>query len=138
MTILRFLEQFPDEVSCRQHFRQQRECEGVRCKRCGNEKQYWLQAKWQWQCSECGFRTTLRSGSMMENSNLPIRTWYLAMAFMSSTKKGLSAHELKRQIGHSRYATVWSLMHRIRNAMGNRDARYTLEGLVEFDEAYFE
>src|SRR5690606_41838451 len=97
MTILRFLEQFPDEASCREHFRQQREHEVVCCKRCGNKKQYWLQAKWQWQCSECGFRTTLRSGSMMENSNLPVRTWYLAMAFMSFTKKGISAHELKRQ-----------------------------------------
>ena len=75
---------------------------------------------------------------MMENSNLPIRTWYLAMVFMSYTKKGLSAKELQRQLGHKRYDTVWSLMHRIRNAMGNRDALYTLEGMIEFDEAYFE
>lgn len=74
----------------------------------------------------------------MQNSNLPFRTWYLAMAFMSFTKKGISAHELQRQIGHSRYATVWSLMHRIRNAMGNRDGRYTLSGTIEFDEGYFE
>ena len=138
MTILRFLEQFPDEPSCREHFRQQREHVGINCKKCGCKKHYWLQAKWQWQCSDCRFRTTLRSGSMMENSNLPLRTWYLAMAFMSFTKKGISAHELQRQIGHTRYATVWSLMHRIRNAMGNRDALYTLKGEVEFDEAYFE
>ena len=48
---------------------------------------------------------------MMENSNLPIRTWYLAMAFMSYTKKGLSAKELQRQLGHKRYDTVWSLTY---------------------------
>ena len=74
----------------------------------------------------------------MKASNLPIRKWYLAMAFMSATKKGLSACELQRQLGHKRYDTVWSLMHRIRNAMGNRDSQYTLGGMIEFDEAYFE
>lgn len=74
----------------------------------------------------------------MQASNLPVRKWYLAMTFMAATKKGLSACELQRQLGHKRYDTVWSLMHRIRNAMGNRDNQYTLEGIIEFDEAYFE
>jgi len=59
------------------------------------------------------------------------------MAFMTNTKKGISAQELQRQLKHKRYDTVWSLMHRIRNAMGNRDDMYKLEGMVEFDEAYF-
>jgi hypothetical protein len=137
MNILRFIEQFPTEDSCREHFREQRESEGVICKKCGGTHHYWLQAKWQWQCSRCDFRTTLRSGSMMEHSKLPVRKWYLAMAFMSYSKKGLSACELQRQLGHRRYDTVWSLMHRIRNAMGNRDSLYTLCGAIEFDEAYF-
>jgi hypothetical protein len=74
---------------------------------------------------------------MMEHSKLPVRKWYLAMAFMGFSKKGLSACELQRQLGHRRYDTVWSLMHRIRNAMGNRDSLYTLSGALEFDEAYF-
>ena len=137
MTILEFMEQFPTEKSCREDFRIKREKEGVCCKKCTNKKLYWLKNKEQWQCSSCSFRTTLRSGSMMENSNLPFRTWYLAMAFMTFSKKGISAKELQRQLKHSRYNTVWSLMHRIRMAMGNRDNLYTLEGMVEFDEAYF-
>lgn len=73
----------------------------------------------------------------MENSNLPFRTWYLAMFFMSFTKKGMSAKEMQRQLNHKRYNTIWSLMHRIRNAMGNRDNLYLLDGMVEYDEAYF-
>ena len=137
MNILRFIEHFPTEDSCREHFRTTREQEGIKCKNCEGTHHYWLKAKWQWQCSGCNFRTTLRSGSMMENSNLPVRTWYLAMVFMSFSKKGLSAYELQRQIGHGRYMTVWSLMHRIRNAMGQRDSRYTLKDIVEFDEGYF-
>ena len=138
MNIIKFIESFPDENSCREHFRQIREQEGIVCKKCGCKKHYWLKAKWQWQCSECRFRTTLRSGTMMENYKLPIRKWYLAMAFMSFSKKGISAAEMQRQLDHSRYETIWVMMHRIREAMGNRDSRYELAGMVEFDEAYFE
>jgi len=45
MTILEFVTEFPTEQSCRDHFRTQRESEGVICKKCSNEKQYWLKAK---------------------------------------------------------------------------------------------
>ena len=137
VNIIKFIEQFPDEHSCKDHFRRVREEEGLSCKKCGCTKHYWLKAKYQWQCSDCRFRTTLRSGTMMEHSNLPFRKWYLAMAFMSFTKKGLSAKELQRQLDHSRYATVWSMMHRIRKAMGQRDKQYNLDGMIEFDEGYF-
>lgn len=137
MNLINFIEQFPDEQSCREHFRSIREQSGVKCKHCGGTKHYWLKAKYQWQCASCSFRTTLRSGSMMENSNLPFRMWYLAMAFMSFSKKGISASELQRQLNHSRYGTVWKLMHKIWKAMGERDKLYELEGMVEFDEGYF-
>ena len=69
---------------------------------------------------------------------MSVRTWYLVMAFMSFSKKGISAAELQRQLGHPKYDTVWRLMHRIREAMGKRDALYLLEGEIEFDEGYFE
>jgi hypothetical protein len=138
MNLLRFIEQFPDEDSCRSHLREVREKQGVVCKKCHGKKHYWLKAKEQWQCSGCGFRTTLRSGTVMENTKLPVRTWYIAMAFMTYSKKGISAVELQRQLGHKRYDTVWSLMHRIRGAMGKRDGLYGLEGEIEFDEGYFE
>ena len=137
MRIIEFIERFPTEESCKLDFKMKREQEGVYCKRCHSSKHYWLKAKWQWQCSKCNFRTTLRSGTIMENSNLSFRTWYLAMAFMSFSKKGISAKEMQRQLNHKRYNTIWSLMHRIRNAMGNRDNLYVLEGMIEYDEAYF-
>jgi hypothetical protein len=138
MNIIKFISDFPDESSCKEHFRGVREKQGIICKKCGSTKHYWLKAKWQWQCSECRFRTTLRSGTMMENAKLPVRKWYLAMAFMSFSKKGISATELQKQLEHSRYETVWVLMHRIRRAMGKRDSLYGLSGMLEFDEAYFE
>jgi hypothetical protein len=138
MNILSFVEEFPDEQSCIDHFKACREKEGVICKKCNSGKHYWLKNKRQWECKECKFRTTLRSGTIMHGSNLKLRIWYLAMAFMSFSKKGISAKELQRQLGHNRYDTIWLLMHKIRGAMGKRDNLYTLKDMVEFDEGYFE
>ena len=74
----------------------------------------------------------------MENSKLPLRTWYLTMAFMSFSKKGISSHQMRRELGHKRYEPVWAMMHKIRKATGKRDSRYLLGGEVEIDEGFFE
>jgi hypothetical protein len=74
----------------------------------------------------------------MENSKLPLRTWYLTMAFMSYSKKGISATEMQRQLKHKRYEPIWRMMHKIRDAMGKRDSLYQLEDMIEFDEGHFE
>jgi hypothetical protein len=137
MTILEFIQEFPDTQSCENHFKQQREKEVVKCKHCQGTTHYWLKGKKQWQCKSCSFRTTLRSGTMMENSKLSLHKWYIAMAFMSFTKKGISAKELQRQLKQKRYEPVWVLMHKIRSGMGKRDAMYDLKDMIEFDEGYF-
>ena len=137
MNILRFAEYFPDAASCRNDFKAKREQEGLICKKCSSSDHYWLKNKWQWQCKQCSFRTTIRSGTIVENSNLPLRTWYLCMALMSMTKKGISAKEVQKQLGYKRYEPIWSMMHKIRSAMGCRDGLYTLGGELEFDEGYF-
>ena len=59
------------------------------------------------------------------------------MFLMTATKKGFSSKEIQKQLGLKRYEPVWSMVHKLRKAMGNRDARYTLEGMIEFDEGYF-
>lgn len=137
MKIIDFLNTFPDETSCKENFRLMREQEGVICKKCNSERHYWLKGKAQWQCTSCSFRTTLRSGTVMEYSKMPFTAWYMAMALMTFSKKGISAKEVQRQIGRRHYYCVWSLMHKIRCAMGNRDNKYILKDMVEFDEAYF-
>jgi len=138
MKILEFLKTFPDERSCRLDFKLTREQEGIICKKCKSKEHRWQPKKWQWQCVHCGFRTTLRSGTIMESSKLSFHKWYLSIVFMTFTKKGISAKELQTQLGHSRYESVWRMMHKIRESMGNRDDSYSLTGMIEFDEAYFE
>lgn len=137
MELMGFIESFQSEESCKEYFRDVRIQQGVVCKKCGCKKHYWLQSKWQFQCSSCGFRTTLKSGTVMENSRLSFRKWFFIMFLMTNTKKGISACEMQRQLEHSRYETIWDIMHRLREIMGKRDDLYQLEDMVEFDEGYF-
>jgi len=83
----RIPEQFLTKYSCRDDFKLKRKKEGVFCKKCKHKDLSWLNGKSQWECKSCKFRTGLKSGSMMENSNLPIRICYLAIFFMTFTKK---------------------------------------------------
>ena len=138
MNLLNFFRLFPDEQACRDHWRVLREQQGVNCKKCKGTDHYWLNGKQQFECKKCKFRTTLRSGTVMESSNLPFQYWYIAMHLMTSTKKSFSALELKKQIGHKRYEPVWALMHKLRASMGKRDSRYMLDQFVELDEGFFE
>jgi len=59
------------------------------------------------------------------------------MFLLTATKKGFSSKEIQKQLGLKRYEPVWAMVHKLRKAMGNRDDRYTLEGMIEFDEGYF-
>ncbi|MFT5777333.1 MAG: hypothetical protein ACI837_000265 [Crocinitomicaceae bacterium] len=60
------------------------------------------------------------------------------LGFYERTKKGVSALEMQRQLGHKRYRTIWVLMHKIRAGMGKRDDKYNLSRAIELDEGYFE
>ena len=62
---------------------------------------------------------------------------YKTIFLMSTTKKGFSSKEIQRQLGLKRYQPVWAMVHKLRKAMGQRDDRYTLEGMIEMDEGYF-
>lgn len=137
MNLFTFTAHFGDENTCRLDFKAQRDMQGVVCKKCGSTHHYWKQDKWSYECKYCSFRTSLRSGTIMQSSKLPFLVWYRAMFLMSTTKKGFSAKEMQRQLGLKRYEPVWAMVHKLRKAMGNRDARYTLEGMIEMDEGYF-
>jgi len=128
---------FTDEKSCRLHFKQERDKIGVVCKRCKGSEHYWLLNKWSYQCKSCNSRTSLRSGTIMESSKLSFMIWYKTIFLLSTTKKGFSSKEIQRQLGLKRYEPVWAMVHKLRKAMGNRDDRYTLEGMIEMDEGYF-
>ena len=137
MNLISFTKQFPNEESCRQHLKEQREKQGIVCSKCGCVHHYWKKNRNEWQCKKCGHRTTLTSGTVMHGTKLPIMYWYIAMHLLTSTKKSFSALEMQRQLGHNRYQPIWELMHKLRNVMGQRDDEYQLCGSIELDEGFF-
>jgi transposase-like protein len=137
MNIFSFTANFDSEEACREHFKIERERQGVTCTKCGHKEHYWIKSRWSFECKKCRSRTSLRSGTVMQGSNLPFLVWYKTMFLMSATKKGFSSKEIQKQLGLKRYEPVWAMVHKLRKAMGKREERYTLEGMVEFDEGYF-
>ena len=137
MKLLGFNDVFPDEKTCRAHWKQQRESEGIICKHCGKKEHTWKEKYKYWECNDCHFRTSLRSGTIMESSKLPFREWYIGMHYLTATKHAFSAKELQKELSRKRYEPVWTMLHKIRNAMGMRDGEYVLENFVEFDDAFF-
>lgn len=138
MNILELFKEFPTEESCKLKFKEIREREGVKCRKCGNSTHYWKKDREQFECKQCGTRTTLRSGTVMQNSKLPYQYWFIAMHLLGSTKKSFSAKEVQRQLGHKRYEPIWAMLHKIRSIMGLRDDEYRLNDTVELDEGFFE
>jgi len=137
MNLLNFIEQFPDEDSCKLKYKEVRDGVGILCSACGSKEHYWKNDKWQYECKKCGKRTTLRSGTAMHGSRLPFRDWFIAIHLLTSTKKSFSALELQRQLGHNRYEPVWAMLHKLREVMGKRDGEYELSGVIELDEGFF-
>jgi hypothetical protein len=138
MNLLDFIQSFPDETSCKQKFRQIREKEGVKCRKCGCHEHYWLSTIHHFKCKSCGTKTSLKSGTVLENTKLPYRYWFIAMHLITSTKKTFSALELQRQLGHKYYEPIWAMLHKLRVIMGKRDDQYYLTNHIELDEGFFE
>lgn len=138
MNLINFIEQFPDEHSCKVKFKEMRDKVGVTCRHCGCKDHYWQQSIWMYECKKCRSRTTLRSGTVMQASKLPFRYWFIAMHLLTSTKKPFSSLELQRQLGHKYYEPIWYMMQKLRKTMGIRDKEYQLEQIVELDEGFFE
>ena len=137
MNLIEFSERYPDEISCQKAFKDLRDKEGIICKKCGGTSHYWKSDKMSFECKKCKFRTSLRSGTVMEHSRLPFRYWLLAIHLMTSTKKSISALEMQRQLGHKFYEPIWEMMHKIRLMMGKRDTNYVLDDTIELDEGFF-
>jgi hypothetical protein len=138
MNLIKFIESFPDEASCRLKFKEYRDKEGIICRKCGCKEHFWLSTIEKYQCKKCKTRTSLRSGTIMQASNLPFRYWFIAFHLLTATKKSFSALELQRQIGHKFYEPIWYMMQKIRITMGSRDSKYQLDKIVELDEGFFE
>lgn len=112
------------------------------CAHCQSEKVYKMtdrktgerNKRFLWKCNACSRQYTVRIGTVFEDSRIPARHWCHAFWRACSSKKGVSALQIKREIGVS-YKSALFMMHRIRFAMTD-EAPEKLRGTIEADETY--
>jgi len=142
MTLTQLMTRFSTEEACKQFLLEMRWPDGVQCPRCQSKKVYALKARpFHWVCKgkTCGgrngYRFSIITKTVFENTNYPLRTWFQVIYLMTQSKKGISALQIHRQIGSGDYRTAWYMCHRIRAAM--KDGEFSkLMGEVEIDETY--
>jgi hypothetical protein len=132
-----FLNLFGTEAQCEAALEKDRWPEGFRCPRCGQPGHYVLRnsVRKTCQCKGCRKQTSIIAGTLFQATHLALTVWFLAIYLVSQAKTGLSALELKRDLGVS-YPTAWMIHHKLMQAMAERDAQYTLGGVVQVDDAY--
>jgi len=114
--------------------------DGPACVHCGSVNVYRLQGESTRpgliECRDCKGNFTVTVGTVMEDTHLKLSVWAKAFHMMASSKKGVSALQLQRELGLGSYRTAWFLAHRIREAMRCEPGATLLKGIVEADETY--
>ena len=126
---------FADEKLCLQFIFRLRWPQGYECHWCGTKASPWVTARGYLHCRKCETQVSIKAGTMFERTRKPLRTWFLAMWFVTSQKHGASALGLQRVLGLGSYQTAWAWLHKMRRAMV-RPERSSLGGFVEVDETY--
>lgn len=88
-----------------------------------------------YKCKACRKQFTVRIGMIFEESHVPLCKWLMAMHLMASSKKGVSSHQLARELDIT-VKSAWFLSHRIRLCMKMEPISGLLQGVVEADECY--
>ena len=134
-TLMELEERFSTEDACRQYLFALRWPDGFVCPACGGKK-CWGMERNLWLCGGCRRQVSVTSGTIFQDSRIPLTLWFRAMWHMTSQKNGMSALGLQRVLGLGSYKAAWSLLHKLRRAMV-RPGRERLSGIVEVDETYW-
>jgi transposase-like protein len=140
MTVPQFEKLFPTDDACKSYLVARRWPNGIRCPRCENEDVYPVANKpFHWQCSKCaakgGYRFSVLVGTIFENTNVGLKTWFKVIYFMLTSKKGIAALQIQRMMGFGSYSTAHYMCHRVRAGLADPEFR-KLMGIVEVDETY--
>ena len=127
---------FNSEEICRDYLEKLRWPDGQpNCPKCGSESVSVISTRNQFDCNICRARFSVTSGTIFDNTKLPLWKWFAAAYLMLESKKSISANQVKRTIGTT-YKTAWHLCHRIREAMETIDQGPALFGIIELDETW--
>ena len=135
-TVRRFFQKFSDDRTCLAHLFKVRFGQGHICPKCDRSaKWYPLKSELAFSCQWCGHHIHPMVGTIFEGSRTPLQLWFYAIFMFTTTRNGVAAKELQRQLGVT-YKTAWRMGHKIREHMALVDGDGMLDGQVEVDETY--
>lgn len=137
-TFKQFQAQFPDDAACLESLMKVK-FGGTKftCPACGVvDAQFHAMTKRRaYACQECGHHVYPCADTIFHKSSTKLTNWFFAMYLMTSTRHGVAAKELERQIGCT-YKTAWRMAHELRKLMAQADRKGKLSGHIEVDEMY--
>jgi len=134
MTFDEFVSRFSTEEQCRKYLSCLRWPDGFVCPKCSAGKRWEIGATL-CECAKCGHQTSVIAGTVFQDTRRPLKTWFVAIWWITTQKYGVSAEGLRQVLGLKSYETSWTWLHKIRHAMV-RPGRSKLQGKIEVDEAY--
>jgi len=137
LSLMQFQKKFGTEKACQKHLFRLRWPEGFRCPRCQHGEAYFHRTRRLYHCKACGYQASLTAGTVFHKTRTPLHKWFWMIWLMGRQKSGISMLSLQRMLEIKTYKTVWTMGHKIRRALADRDANYKLAGLIEMDDTYF-
>ncbi len=137
-TLFEFDREFPTDDACLAYLMAERFPDGVPCERCGKVTKHYRDAgRPSFSCAFCGTHVHPMVGTIFQDSATSLRLWFYAIYLMASTRCGISAKQMERELGVT-YKTAWRMFKQIRSLLTQEDAA-PLGGegkIVEADEAF--
>ena len=136
VTLVQLMDMFPDETTAAEWFESVIWPNGRHCPKCGSTRtRDASHAKMPYWCTDCRSYFSVKTGTAMQRSKIPLRKWAIAIYLCLTSLKSVSSMKLQRDIGVSQ-PTAWFMLHRIREAWGG-DGEGPFDGPIEVDETYF-
>lgn len=137
MNVIELFKKFPDEESARKHFEKLRWGDSVQCPHCNSTDIHECKnhRPMPYRCRKCRKHFSVRTGTVLEESRLPLQKWILAVYMIALSRKGISSVQMAKQLGVTQ-KTAWFLAQRIREAWKFNHDDDKLRGEVEVDETF--
>jgi transposase-like protein len=136
MTYSRFLELFPDNDACLEHLKGKFYADGTECPKCAKASKFHpITGRSAYSCQYCGHHVYPTAGTIFHKSTVSLQLWFFAIYLMSSTRCGISAKQLEREIGVT-YKTAHRMFKQIRTLLSD-EGEDQLSGDVEVDESWY-
>jgi transposase-like protein len=137
-TLLEAINYFSDEQVCIKTFARLRWADGKpECPACGNKEHYYLAKQRRFKCKECWKQFTVKMGTLLEDSPIPLSKWFPALWMLCNCKNGISSYELAKDLGITQ-KSAWFVLQRLRLALqqGSFMKFWPDGGTVEVDETF--